>query len=374
MCVDKINMRLVSRIFLVLALVALAAGGAARAQDPSLVFVDRIRSEALAQTVPVIGRLVALQSGDVASRIGGAVMAFHFEMGDHVEQDEVIAELDTALLEAQLAVSEGELKQVEAELASSRAELKLNEQDLGRLTALKDSQAFSKARFEDAQQNVARARAVIRRTEAQIATRKASVELSRLNLEYARIKAPYSGVITRRMAERGSYVSAGDPVVHMVADTNLEVEADVPSIRLSSLAQGARVGFSLDDGSRHTAVVRAILPTENPLTRTRTVRFTPEFEGRMEGLADAQSVTVNIPIGVAREVLTVHKDAIITRSGRQVVYVVTDDSAELRPVILGEASGGRIEVIDGLKLGDKVVIRGNERLQPGARVRIDTGS
>ena len=355
-------------------LVAVAAGASVRAQDSSLVFVDKIRVEPLAQTVPVIGRLVALQSGQVASRIGGAVMRFHVEVGDRIEKGELIAELDTALLEAQLAVAEGELKQAEADLVSSHAALKLSQQELDRYAGLQGTQAFSKARYEDAQQNVERAKAIIRRTEATITTRKASVELSRLNLEYTRIKAPYAGVVTRRMVEAGAYVSLGDPVVRMMADLNLEVEADVPANRLASLKPGTTVNFILDDGTRHTATVRAILPTENPLTRTRTVRLTPVFERDMNGLADAQSVTVRIPVGVAREVPTVHKDAIINRGGRKVVYVVSEDSAELRPVVLGEATGGRIEVVDGLTAGEDVVIRGNERLQPGAKVRVDTGS
>jgi len=356
------------------ALLLAAAPGPAVAQEASLVRVDKIRVEPLTQTVPVIGRLVALQSGEVASRIGGAVHRFLAEVGDRVEQGQVIAELDTALLEAQLAVAEGELAEAEAELASSKAARMLSEQEFNRYQGLKDTQAFSKARYEDAQRNVERAKAEIRKSEAQIAGKRASVKLNRLNLEYARIKAPYAGVITRRSVEAGAYVRIGDPVVRMLADQSLEVEADVPSIRAVHLETGARVSFTLDDGSAHSAVVRAILPTENPLTRTRTVRFTPTFEERLGVLADAQSVTVNVPIGVKRQVVTVHKDAIIKRRGKSVVYVVAEGSAQLRPIELGESAGGRIEVVTGLKDGEEVVIRGNERLQPGAKVRIDTGS
>ncbi len=355
-------------------LAAVAVGTPVHAQDASLVFVDKIRSEPLSQTVPVIGRLVALQSGEVASRIGGSVTLFHVEVGDVVGKGDVIAELDTAILEAQLAVAQGELRQAEADLASNRAQLKLNQQELDRFAALQGSQAFSKARFEDAQQNVERAKAVIQGNEATIATRKASVQLRRLNLEYARIKAPYDGVVTRRLVEAGAYVSLGAAVVRMMADHNLEVEADVPANRLASLPPGTPVTFLLDGGSQHRATVRAILPTENPLTRTRTVRLTAEFAGGMAGLADAQSVTVRVPVGIARQVLTVHKDAIIDRGGKKVVYVVSGDSAEMRTIMLGEATGGRIEVLDGLKDGEEVVIRGNERLQPGAKVRVETAS
>lgn len=367
-------MKIVGFIFALLMVGVLVPVQPVAAQDASLVFVDKIRIEPLAQTVPVIGRMVALYSGDVASRIGGSVTRFHYEIGDRIKQGDVIAELDTALLDAQLAVAKGELQQAEAELESSRAALKRSEQELERFAGLQGSQAFSKARFEDAEQDVAQARAVIRRTEAQIATRRASVELNRLNLQYARIKAPYDGVITRRMAEAGAYVRTGDPVVHMMADRTLEIEADVPSNRLGGLTPGARVSAMLEDGSRHTAVVRAILPSENPLTRTRAVRLSPQFEDGFAGLADAQSVTISVPVGIARNVLTVHKDAIINRSGKDVVYVVSDDAAQLRPVVLGESTGGRIEVLDGLKKDEQVVIRGNERLQPGVKVRVSTGS
>ncbi len=374
MRVNGTNMRAVRHFVALILLAAVAAGMPAHAQDASLVFVDKIRTEPLSQTVPVIGRLVALQSGEVASRIGGAVTEFHVEVGDVVDKGQVLAELDTALLEVELAIAQGELRQAEAELMSNQAQLKLNEQELARFAGLEGSQAFSKARFEDAQQNVERAKAVIQGTEATIATRRASVQLRRLNLEYARIRAPYRGVVIRRMVEAGAYVTLGTPVVRMMADLNLEVEADVPANRLASLTPGTPVGIVLDDGSEHRAVVRAILPTENPLTRTRTVRLTPEFAGGMAGMADAQSVTVKVPVGVARNVLTVHKDAIITRGGKKVVYVVRGDSAEMRPVVLGEATGGRIEVLEGLKDGEEVVIRGNERLQPGAKVRVETGS
>ncbi len=347
---------------------------AAVAQEVSLVRVDEVRLEPLTQTVPVIGRLVARQIGDVATRIGGAVEAFHVEVGDRVSADQIIAELDTDLLNAQLALVEGELAQAEADLESEQATRQLAQQELDRYAGLQGTQAYSKARFDDAVQNVARAQAAISKAQAQIATRRAGLTLNRLNLEYARIRAPYDGVIIRRMVETGAYVRTGDALVHMMSDTNLEVEADVPSQRIVSLLPGTQVSVQLDDGSAHTATVRASLPVENPLTRTRAVRFVPEFAGEVERLADAQTVTVMVPVGAEREVLTVHKDAIIQRGGQSVVYVVVEDAAQLRTIELGDATGGRVEVLSGLEQGDKVVVRGNERLQPGARVQIDAGS
>ena len=160
-------------------------------------------------------------------------------------------------------------------MKSNKAARMLAEQEFNRYDGLKGSQAFSKARYEDAERNVERAKAVIRKSEAQIAGKRASVELNRLNLEYARIKAPYAGVITRRSVEAGAYVRTGDPVVRMIADQTLEVEADVPrsappaSSRASVDIHARRRQRAQRRGARHSA------DSENPLTRTRTVRFSP---------------------------------------------------------------------------------------------------
>jgi multidrug efflux pump subunit AcrA (membrane-fusion protein) len=108
-----------------------------------------------------------------------------------------------------------------------------------------------------------------------------------------------------------------------------------------------------------------VVPEENPLTRTRAVRLTPHFGDTEKPLAVAQSVTLELPIGEARPVVTVDKDGVIQQSDGAVVYLVEEAAAALRPVQLGEAVGGRFEVLGGLKPGDLVVVRGNERLRPG---------
>ena len=79
-------------------------------------------------------------------------------------------------------------------------------------------------------------------------------------------------------------------------------------------------------------------------------------------------MVVKVPVGAARNIMAVHKDAIIRRGANAIVYVVVDNIANPRPVELGEAVGVKFEVLSGLSDGDSVVIRGNERLRPGASV------
>jgi multidrug efflux pump subunit AcrA (membrane-fusion protein) len=78
-----------------------------------------------------------------------------------------------------------------------------------------------------------------------------------------------------------------------------------------------------------------------------------------------------LPLGVPRQIVTVHKDAVLKRQGISLVYVVSEDNtAQIRPVELGDATAARFEVLSGLAPGETVVVRGNERLRPGQSIRI----
>ncbi|MDD9856038.1 MAG: hypothetical protein OXU88_07670, partial [Gammaproteobacteria bacterium] len=138
----------------------------------------------------------------------------------------------------------------------------------------------------------------------------------------------------------------------------------------SDSVAGAQVEMRLDNGSVHRATARAVVPEENPRTRTRRVRFHVDF-GRGAGpLADGQSATVLVPAGARRDIVSVHKDAVVQRGRDAIVFVVEDGLAVVRRIRTGQSSGDRFEVLDGLAPGDMTVVRGNERLQPNQPVAV----
>lgn len=350
-------------------------GPGAAAQDIVMrVRVDTVRSVPLAQTVSVIGRLVAQRRGEVAARINGPIEAYVVEVGDRVERGQLLAVLDTSSLRAARDLYAGRLSEARAAFATRKAELALARQEYARLEGLKTSAAFNQARFDDARQRVAIAQTQVGQAETAIATARADLQLAEINLENAEIRAPYAGVITDRLSEAGAYLQTGDPLVRMVGDRDMEVEAEVPFQYLAGLTPGVRLNITLDDGTRHEAEMRAMLPSENPLTRTRTVRFVSRFGATERPLAHDQSVTLDVPLGAAEDVLSVHKDAVVKQRGEDMVYVVVDGAAQPRAVKLGAAIGSRFQVLGGLRAGDRVVVRGNERLKPGDPVEIVNSS
>ena len=205
---------------LVLTLVAGATGAFAQ-QDSALVRVDRVTTQPLSQTVPVLGRLVPRQAGSVSARVEASVQSFRVEVGDRVQAGEVIAVLKPDRLAALRDQAAGELGEAQAKKSTAQAQLKLARQELGRLEGLKASAAFSQARFDDALQNVAIYQAQVAEAEAAVATASAELELAEINVADTEIVAPYDGVVSQRMSEAGAYVNVGDPLVKLIADASL---------------------------------------------------------------------------------------------------------------------------------------------------------
>lgn len=361
---------MMKRLVLVFAILLVPSAGLAPAiaqEQPAFVQVDAVRIEPLKQTRPVLGRLVTVQQGDVAARVGGLVASADANVGDRVAAGDVLVELDTEPVQYDVDLADAEYDSAVADRATADAEIALLENELARLDRLRDSAAFSKAQREDKERQIAVARSRLAAATARLGQFRAKQQLSRRNLEDMVIRAPYDAVITRKLVSPGAYVRLGDAVVELVDDSALEIEADVPIEQLQGLRPGLDVNITIA-GERRSATVRAIVPEENPLTRTRAVRFTLEDGALGDDLAVAQSVTLDIPIGAARDVATVSKDGVIQRPTGAIVFLVKDAAATPQPVRLGTAVDGRFEVLDGLADGDIVVVRGNERLRPGQPV------
>lgn len=359
----------------VVALAATIFASPALAQDKqgkksgALVGVDVVVKEQARQTIPVIGRLVTQNSGVVSVLINGVVTKLNVDVGDRVQRGDVLATLAPNSLKWARELRSAEIKIAQADLDNAKAQTNLNRQVLQRLESLRQSSAFSPARFADAVQEVVKAESGAARAEADLLRARANYEIANINLANARVRAPYEGVVSTVNTSVGSYLNTGQSVLTLVDDRHMEIEADVPANRVSGLQPGTMVSYTSGNNTQAFAVVRAQVPSENPLTRTRTVRFSPDVDSLGDGVALNQSVSILIPSGPVRDVVTVHKDAVLNRGGTHLVYVAEDGKAQPRNVKLGEAVAGRFIVLSGLKVGDQAVVRGNERLRPGQDIR-----
>lgn len=361
------------RIALVL-LLAVGFSGVADAQGrnlpPPTLVGDAVRQETASETAAVVGRFVALRGGPIAARIGGAVDEVLVGVGDRVEKDQTLIRIAQDRLKAERARRRALLNLASARISSAKASLRLAQQSANRLARLRKSAAFSEALLADKQREAERAAAQVKEAQADYARSKAELKLADVDLAYSDVRAPYAGVIMERHVDVGGFVPLGGPVVSLLGVKAMEVEAEAPTERMGGATPGAIVTVRYN-GVTAAVPVRAVIPKETGVSRTRPIRFGP-LPPALAAVAVANaSVTVDVPVAEAQSVLTVHKDAVIRRGKDPSVMVAraSDEAglyqAEPRTLRLGPAIGGRFGVLSGVGPGEIVVVRGNEGLRPG---------
>ena len=345
--------------------VAMSASAQPRAAG---VVVDPVVEQEVAETAPILGRLVAATRSVIAARTPGIVEAALVEVGDRVEAGAVLARLDTERLDLDYEIANAAYEQALADLEAAEADVALAEQALDRIAKLRGSGAFSQGAFDDRTSELARARSRSGAFRAAVARAEAQLAVASYDLENAEIRAPFAGAVIERTAQPGAYLTTGAAVATLLDIDDLEIEADIPTEYVDGLRKGLVVSALVGRSALLDATVRAVIPEEAITTRTRPVRFAVDLDGLGDGLATGQSVTLRIPTADARSALTVSKDAVTQSPRGWLVYVAAEGVAQPRVVEIGASAGDRLEVLTGLSEGDYVVVRGNERLRPGQPV------
>ncbi len=330
--------------------------------------VQEVEMRALAETVPVFAEVITARDGSVAGRVAGNVESVAVLAGSRVVAGDLLVELNDDLLTIQVAQSEAQLAEAQAGIETARARVDRTRIALERIEALRGGTAFSQGRFDDAQADFLEAEAQFFEAQAREKSSQARLAETRYQLERSTILAPFSGVVLEVNTIPGEFIQAGTPVVRLLDTEAFEVQANVPSRYTSFLKPGQMVIANTETGLELTLELRALLPVEDPSTRTRAVLFSAPELSAMGDAAVGQSLTVQIPVGAARDVLSVPKDALVQARGGWTVFVAANEEAQPRNVELGVPLGDRYEVLSGLAPGDMVVVRGNERLRPGQAI------
>ncbi|MEM9169187.1 MAG: efflux RND transporter periplasmic adaptor subunit, partial [Pseudomonadota bacterium] len=209
--------------------------------------------------------------------------------------------------------------------------------------------------------------------EARADLQRARVALKRFETDLARtdVRAPFPGRIAAREIAVGEFAAPGRAVVRLVNTDRLEVSAQAPAQLLANVSIGDVVDVRQNEETR-TGEVRALVPVGDEISRTMEVRI--ELN---EAPTDAapwhigSAVQVRLPAARAATVVAAPRDALILRAGRISIFVVDDDGvAHRRDVRTGAADGDAIEIIGDLAPGERVVVRGGERLRDGETVRV----
>ncbi len=337
---------------------SLLTGGPAAAQGPgrggpppASVSIAEAQSVSIAPTIDVPGTVISRSDARIASEISGRVVSV-LDVGDTVQAGEPIAELDKRLFELEVADNEAAVESLKSNIGFLTRELARFEELARRNATPARTLDEAAVALDQARQDLARAGIALER--------------SRIDLERASIVAPFSGQIVERLVEPGEYVSSGNEVARLVDTTNVEIRARVP-VRT---APYVRTGMTLDLtglGQQAEGNVRTLVRVGNDVTRTFEIRVGLPTTLWVIGTP----VRVAVPTSQPRNVIAVPRDALVLRQAGTSVFKINEEDLAVRvQVQTGAGSGPLIEVDGGLDAGDRVVVRGAERLRDGQPVRI----
>ncbi len=321
-----------------------------------VVTIDKVKKAFISESFIVTARVAPFESDVVSVKSFGPIEAVYVEVGDYIKQGEVLLKIETDELEADKNNKEGELSE-------SLARLELEEKKLERLKSLMESPSFKMADYEDQIH-------VVKGAEGNLIKITSQYNKAKIAFDDAILKAPYSGFVSKRFVTKGNYVNIGTPVFELVNKNKFEIEANIPSDKISLLDQSKEVKIILPNGDKLKTIFRSIVPKENPNTRTVIARFLPLFDIKKSDLFINQNINLEIYLKSKKQIKTISKDALLIKNGNTVVYVIEDNIAKLKSVKTGIPYQDSVEIIEGLNEGEKIVVRGNERLIPNQKVDI----
>jgi RND family efflux transporter MFP subunit len=335
----------------VLALAAFPAGLTAQMGGPALVRVAVASVRDIAPSTLVPGTVVSRNDARLSAEVEGR-LTMVADVGTPVASGAAVAQIEDTALRLQYA-------ELLAEVARAEARLSFLESEERRFARLAESNLAAATQLEQTRSD----RDVAR---SDLAVARARLAQNQDLLARTALRAPYAGVVVERLKTPGERVSDGDPVVRLVDQQNLEVIARAPLDYLGFVRSGMMLQLSAGERTA-TGRVRTVVAVGDENTHQFELRLDIEAGSFPVG----QTLRVSVPISDPRQALTVPRDALVLRADGQSVFVVDgENQARQVAVTVGVGQGEDVEVAGELSAGDRVVIRGNERLQPGQAVEI----
>ncbi|MCP5412318.1 MAG: efflux RND transporter periplasmic adaptor subunit [Alphaproteobacteria bacterium] len=334
-------------------------------QGPQPVGVAVAQDSDIDVTLNALGTVTPMATATVRPQVGGLLIKLNFTEGQMVKAGDVLAQIDPRPYQAALDQARGQLARDSATLANAKV-------DLQRYQALQAQNAI-------AQQQVATQAATVQSYQGVVVADQAAVETARINLGYTSVVSPISGRVGIHLVDIGNIVSAGQAngIVVVTQLQPMSVLFTVPedNVRpvMARLGEGAKLQVDAYDRTQTSKIATGTLSTVDNVVdpSTGSVKMRAMFDNEDHRLFPAQFVNVRLLVNTLHHQTVVPVAAIQRGSDGSYVFVVTPEKTVLqRTVKTGVQDGDRIQIVDGLKAGDTVVVDGADRLRDGADVDV----
>jgi membrane fusion protein (multidrug efflux system) len=335
-----------------------ATAAAARVMEIAPADLETVRREAFSRVVPLSGSLRPAEWTVVKSKVAGDLSVLTVREGERAVRGAVLARFDDRDLQARVA-------ERSAVLEGARAQLGLARKNQASSAELLATGFISRNAYDTAESNLAVAQANLRAAEAQL-------EVARKALADAVVLAPMSGIVAERYARPGEKLPVDARILWLVDLSRMELEAEVPAPDIAALSLGQAVEFSVEgfEGRVFRGAVARMNPSADE--RSRALKVYVVLPNPDQALKGGMFAKGTLRLSAGREAVVVPQAALREENGEAVAWVLEGDTVARRALKLGARDIGRgvVEVIEGLKPGERALRASITNVAPGARVRL----
>lgn len=328
------------------------------------------------------GYVVAQRKASVASKVTGLLISVSVEEGSYVKKGQIIAQLENDDVMAAKKQAEANVNVARFNLEQSRVEMQDATRSFNRNKKLLAHDYVSQAEFDASEARYKRAIAGVDAAGAAVKANEALLQAANVAVEYTLIRAPFDAVVLTKNADVGDIVTpisaaaeAKAAVVTIADMDSLQVEVDVSESNLEKVKAGQPCEIQLDalPESRFRGEVHMVVPTADRTKATVMVkvrfidkdsRILPEMSAKVAFLSRPVKVEEQKPL------MVINPHALVNRKSKNVAYVVKDNRVVETPVTVGKRLGDMLEVLGGVKAGDRVVVVTPGKLKDGTRIKI----
>jgi RND family efflux transporter MFP subunit len=351
----------------------LASRTASDAGAPPLVDVATVKSAAATSQLTLPGETAAWYEATIYARVDGYVGKWFVDIGDHVEEGQLLASIETPELDAELEAARAKLKAASADVQVREAEARFADSTYQRW---KDSPKGVVSEQETQDKKAGYESAAARVTAASAQVNLAQGEVDRLTAfeKFKRVVAPFKGTITQRRIDIGNLVTAGSTasttsLYRLVQDDPIRVFVDVPQNAASSVTVGSSVDIKTS-GANSRIYAGKITRTANAVDpQARTLRAEVDIPNHDGSLISGLYVEAALHLE-SNGVSEVPAAALMLRSGGPQVAVIIGDRVEFRNVSIAEDDGSFVKLASGVRPGDKIVLNISSEIADGEKVHV----
>ncbi len=344
--------------------------------------VSRVFPSELFSAFHASGYVVAQRKAALSSKITGRLAYLGVEEGSRVKNGEIIAILEKKDLEAAVERARANLKAAKNRLQFALAEEKDALREYKRYRKLIKKDVVSQSAFDSVEARYRKAVASVQANRSEIEAAKAALSEAEVSLSYAYIRAPFDGIVLRKYADIGEAVApfgsatnAKAAVVTLADIRSLMVEADVAESNILNVKKDQPCEIQLDaiPDKRFPAKVHVIVPTADRAKATITVKVKfLEYDARImpEMSARVNFLTRNLSPEESKPILAIPEKALLKGVSAPTVFKIVKDRVEKTQIKVGKRIKDYVQVLEGLNIGDRVVLNPGKNLENGQRVKI----